>query len=118
MSGQYTQGILPTLTADQIGAGAATILVGVDTQYANGQQPESAQVTLAQLQGTVPNATALTAFAGGGQASATVAGFGLSLVTTVATAADSVRLPANAPIGATVTLINTAAPTVPGRVTL
>lgn len=54
------------------------------------------------------SANALTAFAGGGQANATPLAAGVNRVTTVATAADSVRLPP-AVAGMQVTLINAAA---------
>ncbi|WP_332116063.1 hypothetical protein [Azorhizobium caulinodans] len=53
-------------------------------------------------------ATTITAFAGGGQASATQLSKGVNHVTTVATAADSVKLPASAP-GLVVHVINGAA---------
>lgn len=53
-------------------------------------------------------ASTLTAFAGGGQASATQVVSPLTKVTTVATAADSVKLPVST-VGAVVTLVNGAA---------
>lgn len=53
-------------------------------------------------------ANALTAFAGGGQASATQLAAGINRVTTVATIADSVKLPA-ATAGAQIVVINAAA---------
>lgn len=56
----------------------------------------------------VSAANGLTAFAGGGQASATALTAGINRVTTVATAADSVRLPA-AVAGTRVVVINAAA---------
>lgn len=51
---------------------------------------------------------ALTAFAGGGQASALQLQYGISRVTTVASAADSVKLP-KAQAGMSITVINAAA---------
>ena len=50
----------------------------------------------------------LTAFAGGGQANATLLPNGSNVVATVATAADSVKLPLSAP-GAMITVVNTSA---------
>lgn len=50
----------------------------------------------------------LTAFAGGGQASAIQLQYGVSRVTTVASAADSVKLP-KAQAGMSITVINAAA---------
>src|SRR2546423_1177381 len=55
------------------------------------------------LLGTVVNG--LTAFAGGGQASATALTAGINRVTTVASAGDSVKLPTSA-AGMAVTVIN------------
>lgn len=51
------------------------------------------------------NANNITAFAGGGQASALQLGYGTSRITTVATVGDSVKLPAAVP-GARATVIN------------
>lgn len=50
-------------------------------------------------------ATGITAFAGGGQGSATQLSYGYNEITTVATALDSVKLPAGV-VGATVTILN------------
>lgn len=55
--------------------------------------------------GSGPVVTGVTAFAGGGQASATQLGYGYSEITTVATALDSVKLPA-AQSGASVRVKN------------
>lgn len=49
--------------------------------------------------------TGITAFAGGGQASATQLSYGFNEITTVATAGDSVKLPAGV-VGARVTVLN------------
>jgi hypothetical protein len=57
---------------------------------------------------TVSTANALTAFAGGGQGSATPLTNVISRVTTVATGGDSVKLPASVP-GMILTVINAAA---------
>lgn len=56
----------------------------------------------------ITTATGITAFAGGGQASATQLTAEFNRVTVVATAADSVKLPA-AVVGAVVTVVNKAA---------
>ncbi|MDO9334953.1 MAG: hypothetical protein Q7T61_01000 [Caulobacter sp.] len=53
---------------------------------------------------TVTNS--LTAFAGGGQASATLLKAGINVVTTVATAADSVKLPLATQVGQAVVVVN------------
>lgn len=50
----------------------------------------------------------ITAYAGGGQTNATLLGASINRVTTVATAADSVKLPA-ATVGARIDVINAAA---------
>lgn len=66
--------------------------ITVDTQLPNGQNPQTAYVTLAQL-GLGAAVTGIVAHAGGGQANATPLLPGVSLVTVVATAGDSVSLP-------------------------
>lgn len=58
--------------------------------------------------GTVPTASGIVARAGGGQASATQLSNRINSVDTVATAADSVKLPASA-VGQTITVVNTTA---------
>lgn len=60
--------------------------------------------------GPAPKSTAngITAFAGGGQASATQLAAGINRVTTVASAADSVKLPQAVP-GRAIVVINAAA---------
>lgn len=50
----------------------------------------------------LPQNDGLTAYAGGGQANATALGLGANVVTTVGTAADSVKLPSGAVIGGAV----------------
>lgn len=70
--------------------GAETI--SVDTHLPNGQSPQTASVTTAQL-GLGGFANGLTAHAGGGQANALQLGYGTSEIATVATTADSVALP-------------------------
>lgn len=94
MAGLYTNG-LPGVAASAI-TGAET--TAFDTNAANGVSPQQASLSLAQL-GLGGNAIAITAFAGGGQASATQLGYGASRVDTVASANDSVKLP-TAVIGA------------------
>lgn len=54
--------------------------------------------------------TGITAFAGGGQGSATQLSYGYNEITTVATALDSVKLPAGV-VGASVTILNDGANT-------
>jgi len=56
----------------------------------------------------VSTTTGLTAYAGGGQTNALPLTTGMSTVSTVATTADSVRLPTSVVPGITVTIINTA----------
>lgn len=87
----YSTTNFPVATAAQIGP---VMLVSVDTQLTSGASPQTiaAPVGLLSGQTVVANAT-LTAFAGGGQASATLMGYGANNVTVVATAADSVKLP-------------------------
>lgn len=56
-----------------------------------------------------PTWLGITAFAGGGQANATVLQTGLSIITTCATALDSVKLPAVFDLGSAVTVVNNGA---------
>lgn len=84
-----------------VGAGG---LLTIDQKYAR----EAEQFGFI-YPGTFGSVTAaITAHAGGGQSSATALGYGLNQVSTVATAADSVVLPAAVP-GEFVTIINDAA---------
>lgn len=105
VGGYYTNN-LTIATAAQLSEG---MLVPVDTQAANGASPQTLAVPLgligSQLQ--VGN-IGVTAFAGGGQTNATALDYGINTVTTVATAADSVKLPV-AVAGATVFVRNVAA---------
>lgn len=75
-----------------------TALVAVDLQVASGAPPASLAVPIGLL-GSIMNVGELgvTAFAGGGQASATQLDYGINTVTVVATAADSVKLPPAVP---------------------
>ena len=70
----------------------------------------STQTTLAAWMAipVVSVANSITAFAGGGQGSATALGSSINRVTTVATAADSVKMMAAVP-GIEITVINAAA---------
>lgn len=87
----YSTTNFPVATAAQI---AANGLISVDTQVASGASPQTIAAPVGLLSGqTVIANAALTAFAGGGQASATLMGFGANVVNVVATAADSVKLP-------------------------
>lgn len=103
MAGLYTNG-LPTVAASAI-TGAET--TAFDTNAAQGVSPQQEALSLVQL-GLGGSVTAFTAFAGGGQASATALGYGTSRVDTVGSAADSVKLP-TAVIGARCLVINNAA---------
>lgn len=74
----------------------ANMEIPVDTQFTNGASPQYAALTIGEIGGFFPvSSAAVTAFAGGGQTSATQLGYGSSVVTVVATAADSVKLPAS-----------------------
>lgn len=90
MSGWPTNGAT-VLTLAQM---RANMQVPVDTQYTGGASPQYAALNLGLL-GSFMNVSGITytAFAGGGQASATQLGYGINVVTVVATAADSVKLP-------------------------
>lgn len=91
MPGWTTNGAT-LLTAIQLRGGLAE--VPVDTQFANGASPQVAAATLNVLSAFLGVSNiAVTAFAGGGQASATQLGMGVNVVTVVVTAADSVKLP-------------------------
>jgi hypothetical protein len=96
--GYSTNGVTIATAADLNG----DMLVSVDTQAANGASPQTIAVPLGLL-GSQMNIGVIgaTAFAGGGQASATQLDYGINTVTVVATAADSVKLPP-AVLGATV----------------
>lgn len=104
MSGWLTNGVVsetPPLT------GLETI--SVDTHLPNGQAPQTAALTLAQISGFGGSVvTGITAHAGGGQTSATPLTGGINSVDTVATGADSVALPL-AVAGTTIQVLNNAA---------
>lgn len=70
------------------------MLVAADTQNANGASPQTLAVPLGLIGSTIQVNASVTAHAGGGQASATQMDVGLTEVPTVATNADSVKLPA------------------------
>lgn len=90
--GGYSTAGVTIATRAQVGPNE---LVIVDTQAPNGSSPQSIAVALGLIGSTMTvGGIAFTAFAGGGQASATQLGNGLNVVTVVATAADSVKLPA------------------------
>ena len=84
-----------------------------DTHLSGGQAPQTVTVSTGQLaQGTfqvAPAQTNLTALAGGGRTGATALKVGLNQVATVATAADSVVLPACTNAGMIVVARNSAA---------
>lgn len=72
----------------------ASCVVPMDTQAPNGSGPQTLAVPIGLLGGFMPlSSAAVTAYAGGGQANATQLGYGVSVITVVATAADSVKLP-------------------------
>lgn len=75
--------------------------VPCDTQLTAGQSPQSAYIPSSVLGAFMPVLSAanlaITARAGGGQANATQLGYGINVVTVVATATDSVKLPAAYP---------------------
>lgn len=89
-SGGYFTNGLTVATALTVGP---TSLVPCDTQNANGSSPQSLAVPLGLIGQYVQTATGITAKAGGGQATATQLDYGVSNVTVVVTAADSVKLP-------------------------
>lgn len=91
--GYSTNGIL-IATRAQVGPDQ---LVSVDTQSPNGSNPQTLAVALGLIGGTMEVSAAsiaITALAGGGQANATQLFEGINVVTVVATATDSVKLPA------------------------
>ncbi len=103
MSGWTTNGAT-LLTSIQLRGGLVEL--PVDTEFAGGASPQVAAVTLNVLSAFLGvSGIAYTAHAGGGQASATQLGMGLNVVTVVATAADSVKLPP-AFAGALVAVVN------------
>ena len=90
MPGLTTNGV-PNLTIAGLRAGQ---LLPVDTQYGGGASPQFAAVPIELIGSFIGTGViGATAFAGGGQASATQLGYGINTVTVVATAADSVKLP-------------------------
>lgn len=68
-------------------------LVAVDTQNPAGSPPQTLAVTLGLLAQNNLTANTITAHAGGGQASAFQLDYGVSNITVVGSAADSVKLP-------------------------
>jgi hypothetical protein len=87
-----------------------TLPMAADQKTANVLKGGDAQLANVDFTGQLlgPASNGLTAFAGGGQASATALPSYINRVTTVATAADSVKLPA-AVAGLQITVINAAA---------
>lgn len=104
MSGWLTNGATQLSVSDLTGSEQASY----DTELANGQNPQTAAISLNVSSTWIKNATGFTAQADGTKANATVLGYGLSNVTTVAGAADSVLLPA-AVAGAICILVNNGA---------
>lgn len=104
MSGWLTNGVTQYAFSDLTGSEQASY----DTELANGQTPQTVAIPLDVSSTYIKNATGITAHAGGGKTSATTLGYGLSNVTTVASAADSVLLPAALP-GALAVLVNNGA---------
>jgi hypothetical protein len=103
-------------------AGGAAILTADSAGFngiLGGTTPAAATVTALTTSGNVDlnsdvvalgsTATGLTAHAGGGQGSALALTKAVNVVSTVATAADSVKLPAPSFVGQRVTVINAAA---------
>lgn len=96
-----------------MGAAFALVLLGAIASHAVLQVPEpgvrmfdgSPVVTAVNELNNQQVKTAITAFAGGGQASAAQLNYGLNQVTVVVTAADSVKLPACS-VGAVVYVTN------------
>jgi hypothetical protein len=72
---------------------APTMMEQVDTLNPGGSAPQLLAVPLGIISQANRVAAAVTAFAGGGQTSATQLDYGLSNVTVVATGNDSVKLP-------------------------
>lgn len=105
-TGGYSTNGYPIATMAQLTEAG---LVSVDSQAPNGANPQTLAVPLGLIgsQMNVGN-LGLVARAGGGQALATQMDYGLNTVTTVATAADSVKLPP-AVAGASVFVRNNAA---------
>lgn len=94
------------LTLATIATVDGTAVVNCDTQYPNGASPQSLAVPLSLI-GQFQNVNlGVTAHAGGGQTDATLLEYGFNTVSTVATNADSVKLPPSYP-GATVIIANT-----------
>lgn len=106
MPGYSTNG-LPIGTAGSV---SASSLVAVDTLNPNGSSPQSVAMPIGTLSTIQLATTAITAHAGGGQTAATQLNAGYNVVSTVVTAADSVKLPPSLP-GLTVTVANTTAAT-------
>lgn len=91
MSGLPTNGV-PKIAIAGVRAGQ---LLPIDTQYAAGASPQYASIPIELIGSFIGTGViGATAFAGGGQASATQLAYGINTVTVVATAADSVKLPA------------------------
>lgn len=87
--GYYTA----NLTIATGGTFGPTALVAADLQVPNGSSPQTLAIPLGLLSQANNNATGITAHAGGGQTAAYQLDYGISNVTVVATAADSVKLP-------------------------
>lgn len=100
----------PNITS--LGTLAAIVVTGgtINGTVIGGITPAAATVTTLTLTGLLTRSTTagITAFAGGGQASATALTTDINEVSTVATAADSVKLP-SAAAGYSVTIINNGA---------
>lgn len=88
-TGYSTANFTPATSPSQV---APTSTVSVDTGN-NAAGPATVSMPLGLISQSLKNATAITAHAGGGQAAAFQLDYGLSNVTVVATAADSVKLP-------------------------
>lgn len=88
--GLFTPGA-PTLANSAI---RGTMRVPADTQFAGEASPQSVALTIGQIGMFMPvGSIAVVAFAGGGQANATQLSDGINRIQTVATIADSVKLP-------------------------
>lgn len=101
--GYFTNGMATPTGAKLSGSSR----IPVDTGLSNGESPQSGGI----IPGTLPapeDQIGLTAQADGTKANATVLGYGVNTLTTVAGAADSVLLPYAYP-GATVFIANTVA---------
>lgn len=105
MSGFFTAGVEPALTDAQVQTFSTTARVPVDTGATNGVQPASAGLTLGQVGNYARPNGIVTAHAGGTKAAAQAVLYGITGVTVVATAADSILLPPALP-GALVYLSN------------